>query len=276
MAAMQENYPPSAESLLAILERLRAPGGCPWDREQTRETLSRSLAEECAELLDAIDRDVPAEICEELGDLFMNLLFQCVVAAERGEFTYEEMVRGIIDKMIRRHAHIFGDAHAENSAEVAALWEKIKQQEHAGKIAQQSILDGVGHYLTALNRAEKLQKKAAKVGFDWEDPGAVIDKIQEELDELKAAFVAGDEAHVDEELGDLLFAAANLARFRKRRTSEELLRAANRKFESRFRYIESALAAEGIALESAGPARLEALWREAKQKEEKKHEPAGP
>ena len=121
-----------------------------------------------------------------------------------------------------------------------------------------------------------MQKKAAKVGFDWEDPGAVIDKIQEELDELKAAFVAGDEAHVDEELGDLLFAAANLARFRKRRTSEELLRAANRKFESRFRYIESALAAEGVPLETAGADRMEALWREAKQKEEKKHEPVEP
>ena len=269
MAAMQENYPPSAESLLAIMERLRAPGGCPWEREQTRETLSRSLAEECAELLDAIDRDVPAEICEELGDLFMNLLFQCVVAAERGEFTYEEMVRGIIDKMIRRHAHIFGDAHAENSAEVAALWEKIKQQEHAGKIAQQSILDGVGHYLTALNRAEKLQKKAAKVGFDWSDEAGILDKIEEELRELREAVAAGDASGVDAELGDLLMAASNLARFRGGRSSEELLRAANRRFENRFRFIERTLAEEQIPLESAGIERMEALWCEAKRREQK-------
>ncbi len=263
------SYPPNAESLLAILERLRAPGGCPWDREQTRETLSRCLAEECAEFLDAVDRQEPADICDELGDLFMNVLFQCVVAAENGDFTYEDMARNVIDKMIRRHAHIFGDAKAADASDVTALWEKIKEKERAGKPAPESILDGVGFYLTALNRAEKLQKKAAKAGFDWSDSGAIVCKIQEELDELKEAVASGDESHADEELGDLLFAAANLARFRKRKTSEELLRQANRKFETRFRYIERVLKSEGILPAAAGIDRLEALWQEAKTAEKR-------
>lgn len=260
-------YPPSAESLLAILERLRAPGGCPWDREQTRETLSRSLAEECAEFLDAADRNAPDDIRDELGDLFMNVLFQCVVAAERGEFTYRDMAEGIIAKMIRRHAHIFGNASAGSAEEVAALWEKIKKEERSGAEKPQSVLDGAGHYLTALNRAEKLQKKAAKVGFDWSDSGAIVDKIQEELDELRSALADGDAEHADEELGDLLFAAVNLARFRKRQTAEELLRRANRKFETRFRSIERALAEEGIPVAEAGIDRLEALWQQAKNAE---------
>lgn len=263
------HFEPTAESLLAILERLRAPGGCPWDREQTRRSLSRSLAEECAELLDAIDRDDPADICDELGDLFMNVLFQVVIAAERGEFTYPDMVGNIVAKMVRRHAHIFGDAKAETTEEVAALWARIKEKEKAaaGKPCETSVLDGVGSYLTALDRAEKLQKKVSKVGFDWNDQQGIVAKIDEELAEVKEAIAEGDEAHVDEELGDLLFVVANLVRFRKRATSEELLRAANRKFEKRFRHIERRLAEEEIPLAQAGSVRLEALWREAKQVE---------
>ena len=177
------------------------------------------------------------------------------------------MVGNIVDKMVRRHAHIFGEAKAETAEEVTALWVKIKEKEKAaaGKPRETSILDGVGSYLTALNRAEKLQKKVAKVGFDWADQQGVVAKIEEELAEVKAAMAEGDEAHVDEEIGDLLFVVANLARFRKRATSEELLRAANRKFETRFRHIERRLAEDGVPLGEAGSARLEALWREAKQ-----------
>ena len=169
-------FEPTAESLLAILERLRAPGGCPWDREQTRLSLSRSLAEECAELLDAIDRDDPADICDELGDLFMNVLFQAVIAKEKGEFTYTDMAGHIVEKMVRRHAHIFGDAEAGTAEEVTDLWAKIKEKEKAvaGKPRETSILDGVGHYLTSLNRAEKIQKKVAKVGFDWSDQQGIV------------------------------------------------------------------------------------------------------
>lgn len=261
------DFAPTAESLLKILERLRAPGGCPWDREQTRLTLSRSLAEECAEFLDAVDRDDPADLCDELGDLFMNVVFQAVIAAEKGEFTYEDMVRGIVNKMVRRHAHIFGNAHAENAEEVRILWEKIKAEERGAKKAPASVLDGVGHYLTALNRAEKLQKRAAKIGFDWKTQEGILDKIQEELDELRAAVASGDEAAVDAEFGDLLFAASNFARFRGGRTSEELLRQACRKFESRFRSMEQLMAAEGIAPAEADIDRLEEFWRKVKRSE---------
>jgi len=265
----EKKFEPTAESLLAILERLRAPGGCPWDREQTRQTLSRSLAEECAEVLDAIDRNDPDDICDELGDLFMNVLFQTVVAAEQGEFNYTDMAGNIVDKMVRRHAHIFGDAKADTAEEVTALWNQIKDREKAaaGKPRETSILDGVGNYLTALNRAEKLQKKVAKVGFDWKDQRGIVAKIDEELAEVKEAMAAGDETHVDEELGDLLFVVTNLIRFRKRATSEELLRAANRKFEARFRFLERKLAEAGVPLEEAGSDRLEALWLEAKKAE---------
>ena len=263
----ENHYPPTAEALAGILERLRAPGGCPWDREQTRETLSRSLAEECAETLDAIDRgDVPA-IADELGDLLMNVVFQAVVAAERGEFTFEDVCRGIIAKMIRRHAHIFGDAQADTPEEVAALWERVKAAERSGEPVAESILDRVPHYLSALNRAEKLQKKVSKVGFDWKSESGILDKIQEELDELRAAVASGDDAAIDEEFGDLLFAASNLARFRRRGTSEELLRRANRKFEMRFRRMEKELAVRGIPLEEAGIELLEELWREVKRNE---------
>ncbi len=258
-----EHYPPTAEALRGILARLRAPGGCPWDREQTRQTLSRCLKEEVAELLDAIDRESPAEICDELGDVLMNVVFQAVVAEELGEFTFEDSCRCIIEKMIRRHAHVFGDADAGNPAEVLKLWEKVKLAERGGR-ERDSVLDGVPQELSALDRGEKLQKKAAKVGFDWSDQRGILDKIEEELAELREALDRGDEAHTDEELGDLLFAASNLARFRKRGTSEELLRAANRKFEERFRYVEERVKAGGGTLEEAGIERMEELWQEAK------------
>lgn len=260
-------FKPTAESLLAILEHLRSPGGCPWDREQTRLSLSRCLSEECAELLDAIDRDDPSDICDELGDLFMNVLFQVVIAKEKGEFTYTDMAGHIVEKMVRRHAHIFGEAKAESAEDVTRLWTKIKEQEKAaaGKPRAPSVFDGICPSLSSLNRAEKLQKKVAKIGFDWSNQQGIVAKIEEELNELKEAMSGGDENQIDEELGDLLFAVSNLARFRMRATSEELLRAANRKFESRFRYIERVLAKEGVPLEHAGIARLEALWREAKR-----------
>ena len=261
------DLPPTLESLHAILTRLRAPNGCPWDREQTRETLARCLAEECAELLEAIDHNDPPAICDELGDLLMNVAFQAVVAEERGEFTLTDVLAGINAKMVRRHAHIFGDETAETAADVVAVWEKIKARE-ANRPKRESLMDGVPAEMSALNRAEKLQKRAAKVGFDWSESGQILDKIQEELEELRAAAAAGDDRHIEEEIGDLLFAAANYTRFRKGRTAEELLRAANEKFARRFRYVEAQLKAAGIPLESAGLDRMEALWQEAKRQPE--------
>ncbi|MBQ9775847.1 MAG: nucleoside triphosphate pyrophosphohydrolase [Lentisphaeria bacterium] len=258
-------YEPTAEGLLKILEKLRAPDGCPWDREQTRQTLSRHLAGEVAELLEAIDRNEPAAICDELGDVMMNVLFQAIVAAEQQEFTAEDVFRNINDKMVRRHAHIFGDAKAETAEDVAKIWQEVKKKERGTAEENPSILGKLPQTLSALTRAEDIQKKVAKAGFDWQDQYGIIDKIREELDEVSSALAEGDETHVDEEIGDLLFAVSNLTRFRKRATAEELLRAANRKFISRFQKVENMLAERGIPVEQAGITLLEELWQQAKQ-----------
>jgi MazG family protein len=262
-----EKYPPEADSLLAVLRRLRAPDGCPWDREQTRHSLVRHLEGECAELIYAIDKDDSANICEELGDVLMNLLFQVVVAEEKGEFTMEDVWRQIIDKMIRRHAHVFGNESASNAEEVAALWQKIKAQEHAGIEENKSVLDKVKPCLSPLERAEKLQKKAAETGFDWLQPLDITDKIAEETEEVRSALASGDEDAVDEELGDLLFAVINLIRFRKRANASELLRKANMKFERRFRAMEERLSADGIELEKSDAQTFDRYWEEVKSAE---------
>ena len=262
-----EKYPPEADSLLAILRRLRAPDGCPWDREQTRHSLVRHLEGECAELIYAIDKDDTANICEELGDVLMNLLFQVVVAEEKGEFTMADVWRQIIDKMIRRHAHVFGSESASNAEEVAALWQKIKAQEHAGTGEEKSILDSVKPCLSPLERAEKLQTQAAKTGFDWQDPVSGADKIAEETAEVRSALDSGDEDAVDEELGDLLFAVINLIRFRKRGSASELLRKANMKFERRFRAMEERFRVSGMELEHSDPQTFDRFWEEVKSAE---------
>ena len=259
------DFTPDAESLMRILRILRAPDGCPWDRAQTRHTLTKSLAGECAEAIDAIDRENPADIREELGDLLMNVLFQVVIAEENKEFTLEDVWAGINAKMIRRHAHIFGDARAETPEEVAKLWVRIKESEHREAEKPHSLMDKVPHYLSALTRAEELQKQAAKVGFDWPDAAGAADKVREEASELAEAFASGDDRAIDDELGDLFFAAANLARKRKRGSAEELLRAAARKFETRFRAVEAAVAASGRTWEDFTPDELDALWERAKR-----------
>lgn len=255
-----------AKSLLRILRVLRAPDGCPWDRAQTRHTLTRSLTGECAEVVDAIDRENVPGIREELGDLLMNVLFQVVIAEEKGEFTMAEVWKGINEKMVRRHAHIFGDEHAETPEEVAKLWGKIKEREHAADPVPRSLLDKVPHSLSALTRSHELQKQAAKVGFDWPDASGPAAKVREEARELDEALRSGDEEHIDEELGDLIFAAVNLARLRKRGTAEELTRAAARKFETRFREVEKRVAASGRPWEEFTLDELDAFWNEAKRK----------
>ena len=254
------DFSPDADSLLRILKILRAPDGCPWDRAQTRHTLTKSLAGECAELIDAIDRDDPADICEELGDLLMNALFQAVIAEENGEFDLRSVWRQINAKMIRRHAHIFGDAKADTPEEVAALWSKIKERERAGRPEPESLMDKVPHYLSALERAEKVQKQAAKAGFDWPDASGAAAKVREEAEELAAALDSGDDARIDEELGDLFFAAVNLARKRGRAGAEELVRRASRKFETRFRGVEKRVAASGKPWGEFTLAELDAFW----------------
>lgn len=260
-------YPPNADSLMMILRRLRAPDGCPWDREQTRQSLVKCFDGECAELIYAIDRNDLPNIREELGDVLMNVLFQAVIAEENGEFTLEEVWQEIIDKMIRRHAHVFGDAHAETTGDVARLWQQIKDKEHAASPQPTSVMDKVKPCLSVLDRAEKLQKSAAKTGFDWTNAADITDKIAEECGEVRAALLENDEEHIDEELGDLLFAVINLIRFRGGKSASELLRKANLKFENRFRKMEACFADAGEKLDGAAPETFDRFWEMVKEQE---------
>ena len=260
-----EKYSADAESLMQILRRLRAPDGCPWDRKQTRESLVRHLESECGELIDAIDHNDPPHICEELGDVLMNLFFQVVIAEEKGEFTLADVWREIIDKMIRRHAHVFGTAHAANADDVVKIWEQVKAAERSesGK-ADNSILDSVKHSLSALTRAEKLQEKAAEVNFDWSNTAGIIRKIKEETCEVEQALQSCDDAAIDEELGDLLFSVVNLVRYRQKGRSEDLLRRANLKFERRFRALETAAKNKQLVLAEMSADELDELWNQVK------------
>ena len=259
---------PSAEELLELLKVLRSPSGCPWDREQTRASLRKYMVEETAELADAIDENNPHGICEETGDVLMNLMMQSLVAEENGEFTFADAVADIYDKMLRRHPHVFGSAVAADADAVTKLWDKVKSAEPE-KAERTSVLDSVPKSLSALSQAAKLQKKAAKLGFDWQKTSEITAKIDEELNEVKQALADGDNAAVDEEIGDLLFAVVNLARFRKT-DPEELLRNANRKFSTRFRYVEERM--RDRDWKSTDINELESYWQEAKSLEKKRKE----
>ncbi|MFA7230200.1 MAG: nucleoside triphosphate pyrophosphohydrolase [Victivallaceae bacterium] len=262
-----EEFDPTAEVLLKVMERLRSPDGCPWDREQTHQTLKLYLAEECAELMDAIDDEDPEAICEELGDILMNVVFNAVIAAENGQFHFRDVLASIIAKMIRRHPHVFAEENVKSSDEVLRIWEKVKKAEN--KPGRESVLDGIPRNLSALLSARTVQKRAARYGFDWTDQQQIMAKIEEELAELKAAIAGGNDTEVDEEIGDLLFSVVNLSRFRKRRTAEDLLSDTVRKFKYRFKYLERKLIEQGIGLEAASIEQMEYLWQEAKNIPEK-------
>ncbi|MFA6715374.1 MAG: nucleoside triphosphate pyrophosphohydrolase [Victivallaceae bacterium] len=260
---MRQHFTPDLDSLLEIIRCLRAPDGCPWDREQTAESLKICMMEEVAEFLDAIDNKDYANLCEELGDLFMNLAFHVVIAEENKLFGIKDVFQEIIDKMLRRHPHVFADVEVESVDDVMKVWAKAKAAE--GKKPSQSVLDGIPRSLSALLTAREVQKKAAKYGFDWEKQEQILDKISEEVSELKDAMRTGNDAHIDEEIGDLLFAVVNLSRFRKRDCAEDLLRAAVGKFRKRFSHIEKELAARKIELEDAPIELMEELWIQAKR-----------
>jgi MazG family protein len=250
------------ERLRAIVHRLRAPGGCPWDAEQTHASLIPNLIEEAHETIDAIRRDDLAHLREELGDLLLQVVLHSEIAGEAGHWRVEDVARGICDKLVRRHPHVFGESGVASTAGVLAQWEQIKRAEKGHE--EEPYLHGTGKGLPALMRAVKLQKKAAKVGFDWSDAAGVIAKIREELDELEAALADGGGAHADEELGDLLFSVVNLARFRGQ-DPEILMEAANRKFERRFHAMETALRRQGLTLADATPAEMDEAWEAAKR-----------
>lgn len=269
----------SLNRLLLIMARLRDPErGCPWDLEQDFSTIAPYTLEEAHEVADAIARGDLRNLEEELGDLLLQVVFHAQMASEQQAFNFEDVARGIADKMIRRHPHVFpggeldGDRAAIGSEQVVANWDAIKQAEKAARGETPArLLDGVAAGLPALMRAEKLQKKAGKVGFDWNDPRAVIAKIREELDEVEAeldAAEAGEGSRLaqEEELGDLLFCVVNLARHLKL-DSEMALKRANAKFERRFAHIEDCLAAQGLQFADATLAQMEALWIEAKHME---------
>ncbi|MDE1902860.1 MAG: nucleoside triphosphate pyrophosphohydrolase [Alphaproteobacteria bacterium] len=260
---------PPIERLLAIMARLRDPAaGCPWDREQNFATIAPYTIEEAYEVAEAAERNAMRELKEELGDLLLQVAFHARMAEEIGEFDFDDVAAAIADKMVRRHPHVFGAARIGSAAAQTAAWEDQKAHERRAKSADQgqriSALDGVGQALPALTRAAKLQRRAARVGFDWPDVAPIYDKITEEIAELKAE--SGNRSRSEDELGDLLFAVVNLAR-RLEIDPERALRGACRKFERRFRQIEDRLAARGIDSAHAGLDALEAEWQAVKAKE---------
>jgi tetrapyrrole methylase family protein/MazG family protein len=254
------------DDLLAIMDRLRDPGGCPWDREQTYATLRGYLIEECYEVVEALDRNDPQALCEELGDLLFQIVFLTKLAAETGAFAAADVVEGIAAKMIRRHPHVFGDQTAADAAEVLVRWEEIKKLEKSGSGKDEgrgSVLAGIPAALPTLVKAQRLGTKAARVGFDWRDDAGVVAKLDEEFAELRSAVASGDRAAIQEELGDSLFTLAMLAR-RMDVDADASLAAANAKFQDRFTKVERALERRGLAIEQAGLALMDQLWNEAK------------
>ena len=272
--------PASFADLVALMARLRSPEGCPWDREQTYATLAPMLLEEAYEAFEAVEEaraGSPSELRDELGDLLFQIVFYAQVAAERGEFSIDDVVGAIHAKMVRRHPHVFGDVTVRDNEELLRNWEAMKAEEKraAGKgadAAEASLLDGVSARAPALMEAHQLATKAARVGFDWERVEEIFDKLHEEVEELRAAIreqAAGapgaeaEGARVREEVGDLLFAAANIARHL-RVEPEAALKLTNRKFRRRFRHIERRLRERGRGVEDATLEEMEELWQEAK------------
>jgi len=270
--------PATFDDLVALMDRLRSPNGCPWDREQTYATLAPMLLEEAYEAFEAVEdarEGRPAELCDELGDLLFQIVFYAQVAKERGEFKIDDVTSAIHDKMVRRHPHVFGDVTAEDAATVLMNWETMKAEERraAGKTedTNASLLTGVSSKAPALMEAHQLSTKAARVGFDWKSVDDIFDKLQEEIEELRDAIrdhsALKDEANharVREEIGDLLFAATNIARHMQVEP-EAALKLTNRKFRRRFEYIENALHERGLPFDQTSIDELEELWQQAKQ-----------
>jgi len=262
---MSSNRP--IDDLLTIMRQLRDPqSGCPWDIEQDFSTIAPYTIEEAYEVADAIEREDFADLKDELGDLLLQVVFHAQMAKEAGLFDFNDVCEAINDKMIRRHPHVFGDETHRDSEEQTEAWEEQKARERAAKNRADSVLDDVPVALPALKRAQKLQKRAARVGFDWPDAERVLDKVHEEIAEVRDAAAHSTQEHVAEEVGDLLFVCTNLGR-KLKVDVEAAARGANAKFERRFRYIETTLAASGRKPEEASLDEMEALWVEAKQRQ---------
>ena len=253
--------------LVAVMERLRGEGGCPWDREQTRESLKPYVVEEAYEVLEAIDEGDAAKLREELGDLLLQVVFQAQVAREAGEFTIGQVAQAIVEKLVRRHPHVFGDASAASAQEVLHRWEAIKRAERQGGDRRPSALDGVPRDLPALLRAHRLQEKASRVGFDWDDLAGLLEKLDEEMAEFRAACAGGGGPRAAAELGDLLFTLVNVARFLNA-NPEEALRGTIGRFIHRFQYLEDQMHRAGLSMGPETREEMERLWTESKARDD--------
>lgn len=255
----------SIQDLVDVIAALRGENGCPWDREQTLDSLKPYLMEECCELHDALEGGDVQEHCDELGDVLLQVLLQARIREEQGAFGFAEVAAHLRDKMIRRHPHVFGSTKVETAEDVVQNWDAIKKEERSDS-APKRRLDGLPSQLPSLARAQKMQTRAAKVGFDWKEILPVIEKIREEVDEVQDAISDGDASKIEEEIGDLLFAVVNLSRFQKV-DAESAMRKACSKFANRFHLVEDAVRDAGLAMEDCDLAQLDQIWEQVKAKE---------
>jgi tetrapyrrole methylase family protein/MazG family protein len=254
----------SFDDLVALMARLRGPDGCPWDRKQTPESLKPFLVEECYEVVDALDEGSPDKIREELGDLLFQIVFHARLAEEKGQFTINDVIRAIVEKMTFRHPHVFGDTRLTTDKEVLENWEEIKKKEK-GNNEGKSILEGIPRHLPSLLRAHSLQERTARVGFDWSRIDEALPKLDEEIAEFKDSLKKKDAEGIEEELGDIFFMLVNISRFLGI-NPEEALRKTISKFIHRFRYIEESAAKAGRSLNDMTLEEMEQLWQESKDK----------
>lgn len=251
--------------LRGILRKLRAPDGCPWDQKQTLDTLKPNLIEESYELIDAIDAKDYSKIREELGDVLLQVVFQAQICEEEQRFDFDDVVKGVSEKLVRRHPHVFGDVVAKDVEEVLKNWDAIKRKE-SGAEKPSSILAGIPRHLPALQKAHQVQKRAARAGFDWPELSGVMDKLEEEIAEVKEAIALQDESHIIEEMGDVLFSAVNLSRFLGH-NPEEVLNKNIEKFTRRFQAVEAIVHETGQLFDTLELKDLEAIWQQVKSAE---------
>ena len=249
--------------LISIVTVLRSPGGCPWDRKQTHSSIKKNFIEETYEVIEAINKENPEMLKEELGDILLQVALHAEMEREKGVFDFNDVANDIVQKLIIRHPHVFGDVVAENAEEALSSWDSAKAKSK-GTTSQSECMDSVPRELPALMRAQKIQQKAAKVGFDWKDSKGAFDKLDEEINELKTALAHGSESEIEDEFGDVLFSCVNISRFLKL-DSEEALTGATDKFVERFKKVEALAGERSIDMKASSIEELDALWDEAKK-----------